>query len=129
MSDWSDKEKNFVLGDRMQYEKIQDPHLTKAVRLVLVNKQDFEERLGSVAATLQKDGLQFAYHTLENDLTSLTFLSDKNSTELTSTIDMINKAMVQFQKPHVLCNNMVYVQPPKAAYTFIEMMDPSTYLH
>ena len=103
--------------------------MTEAVRLVLVNKQDFGERLGSIAATLQKDGLQFAYHTLENNLTSLTFLSDKNSTELISTIDMINKAMVKFQKPHVLCNGMVYVKPPKAAYTFIEMMDPITYLH
>ena len=125
VSDWSDKKKHFVFGDRMQCEKIQDSHLTKAVRLVLVNKQDFGERLGSIAATLQKDCLQFAYHTLENNLTSLTFLSDKNSTELTSTIDMINKAMVKFQKPHVLCNGMVYVKPPKAAYTFIEMMDPS----
>ena len=129
MSDWSDKEKNFVFGDRMQCEKIQDPHLTKAVCLVLVNKQDFGERLGSIAATLQKEGLQFAYHTLENNVTSLTFLSDKNSAELTSTIDMIDKAMVKFQKPHVLCNGMVYVKPPKAAYTFIEMMDPSTNLH
>ena len=63
VSDWSDKEKNFVLGDRIQCEKIQDLHLTKAVRLVLVNKQDFWERLGSIDATLQKDGLQFAYHT------------------------------------------------------------------
>ena len=129
VSDWSDKEKHFVFGDRTQCEEIQDPHLTETVRLVLVNKQDFGERLGSIAATLQKDGLQFAYHTLENNLTSLTFLSDKNSTELISTIDMINKAMVKFQKPHVLCNGMVYVKPPKATYTFIEMMDPSTYLH
>ena len=126
VSGWSDKEKHFVFGDRMQCEKIQDPHLTKAVRLVLVNKQDLGERLGCY---FTKDGLQFTYHTLENNLTSLTFLSDKNSTELSSTIDMINKAMVKFRKPHVLCNGMVYVKPPKAAYTFIEMMDPSTYLH
>ena len=111
MSDWSDKEKNFVFGDQMQCEKVQDPRLTKPVRLVLVNKQDF------------------AYHTLENNFTSLTFLSDKNSTELTSTIDMINKTVVKFQKPLVPCNGMVYVKPPKAAYTFIEMMDPSTYLN
>ena len=96
-----------MFGDRLQCEKIQDPHLTEPVRLVLVNKQDFGEMLGLVAATLQKDGLQFAYHTLENNLTSLTFLSDLNSTELTSTIDMINKAMVKFQKPNVLCDGMV----------------------
>ena len=129
MSDWFDKEKNFVFEDRMQCEKIQDLHLTKPVRLILVNKQEFGERLGSIVATLQKDGLQFVYHTLENNPTSLTFLSDKNSTELTSTMDMINKAIVKFQKPHVLCNGMVYVKPPKAAYTFFEMLDSSTYLH
>ena len=129
MSDWSDKEKNFVFGDRMQCEKIQDPHLTKPVCLVLVSKQDFGERLGSIAATLRKDGLQFAYHTLEKDLTPLTFLSDKDSTELISTIDMINKAMVKFQKTHVLCDGVVHLKAPKVAYTFIEMMDPSTHLH
>ena len=37
--------------------------------------------------------------------------------------------MVKFHRPHVLCDGMVYVKPPKAAYTFIEMMDPSMYPH
>ena len=37
--------------------------------------------------------------------------------------------MVKFQKPRVICDGMVYVKPPNAVYTFIEMMDPSTYLH
>ena len=37
--------------------------------------------------------------------------------------------MRKFQQPHALCNGMVYVKPPKASFTFVEMTDPNTYLH
>ena len=37
--------------------------------------------------------------------------------------------MRKFQQPHALCNGMVYVKPPQASFTFVEMTDPNTYLH
>ena len=74
--------------------------------------------------------MQFAFHTTENKDTSLScYLADKSSTELTTTIELINKAMKKFQQPHALCNGMVYVKPPQASFTFSEMTDPNTYLH
>ena len=63
VSDCSDKEKNFVFGDRMQCEKIQDPHLTKVVRLVLCKQTGFWGKAWLNCCYFTKDGLQFAYHT------------------------------------------------------------------
>ena len=74
--------------------------------------------------------MQFAFHTIENKDTSLScYLADKSSRELTTTIELINKAMRKFQQPHALCNGMVYVKPPQTSFTFVEMTDPNTYLH
>ena len=74
--------------------------------------------------------MQFAFHTIENKDTSLScYLADKSSRELTTTIELINKAMRKFQQPHALCNGMVYVKPPQASFTFVEMTDPNTYLY
>ena len=104
--------------------------MTRPVRLVLVNKLDFGERLTSIAKILSRDNLQFAFHTIENKDTSLScYLADKSSTELTTTIELINKAMRKFQQPNALCNGMVYGKPPQASFTFVEMTDPNTYLH
>ena len=50
----------------MKTKRIDDPHLTRPVRLVLVNRQDFGERLTSIAKILSRDNLQFAFHTIEN---------------------------------------------------------------
>ena len=114
----------------MKTKRIDDPHLTRPVRLVLVNKLDFGERLTSITKILSRDNLQFAFHTILNKDTSLScYLADKSSTELTTTIELINKATKKFQQPHALCNGMVYVKPPQASFTFVEMTDPNTYLH
>ena len=130
MDDWTEEDKVKGFGKRMKTKRIDDPHLTRPVRLVLVNKQDFGERLTSIAKILSRDNLQFAFHTIENKDTSLScYLADKSSTELTTTIELINKAMRKFQQPHALCNGMVYVKPPQASFTFVEMTDPNTYLH
>ena len=95
-----------------------------------MNKLNFGERLTSIAKILSRDNLQFAFHTIENKDTSLScYLADKSSRELTTTIELINKAMRKFQQPHALCNGMVYVKPPQASFTFVEMTDPNTYLH
>ena len=95
-----------------------------------MNKQDFGERLTSIAKILSRDNLQFAFDTIEIKDTSLScYLADNSSTELTTTIELINKAMRKFQQPHALCNGMVYVKPPQASFTFVEMTHPNTYLH
>ena len=74
--------------------------------------------------------MQFASHTIENKDTSLScYLADKSSTKLTTTIELINKAMRKFQQPHALCNGMFYLKPQQASFTFVEMTDPNTYLH
>ena len=130
VDDWAEEDKVKVFGERMKTKRIDDPHLTRPVRLVLVNKLDFGERLTSIAKILRRDNLQFAFHTIENKDTSLScYLADKSSRELTTTIELINKAMRKFQQPHALCNGMVYVKPPQASFTFVEMTDPNTYLH
>ena len=130
VDDWTEEDKVKVFGERMKTKRIDDPHLTRPVRLVLVNKLDFGERLTSIAKILRRDNLQFAFHTIENKDTSLScYLADKSSRELTTTIELINKAMRKFQQPHALCNGMVYVKPPQASFTFVEMTDPNTYLH
>ena len=121
VDDWTEEDKD---------KRIDDPHLTRPVCLVLVNKQDFRERLTSIAKILRRHNLQFAFHTIENKDTSLScYLADKSSTELATTIELINKAMRKFQQPHALCNGMRYVKPPQASFTFVEMTDPNTYLH
>ena len=126
---WTEEDKVKVFGERMKTKRIYDPHLTKPVCLVLVNKQDSGERLTSIAKILSRDHLQFAFHTIGNKDTSLScYLADKSSTELTTTIELINKAMRKFQQPHTMCNGMVYVKPPQASFTFVEMTDPNTYL-
>ena len=95
-----------------------------------MNKQDFGERLTSIAKILSRDNSQFAFHTIENkDISLSCYLADKSSTEMTTTIELINKAMRKFQQPHALCNGMVYVKPPQASFTFVGMTDPNTYLH
>ena len=130
VDDWTEEDKVKVFGERMKTKRIDDPHLKRPVRLVLVNKLDFGERLTSIAKILRRDNLQFAFHTIENKDTSLScYLADKSSRELTTTIELINKAMRKFQQPHALCNGMVYVKPPQASFTFVEMTDPNTYLH
>ena len=52
--DWSDKEKNFVFGDRMQCEKIQDPQLTKAVRFVLITNRILGKGLAQLLLLYKK---------------------------------------------------------------------------
>ena len=133
VDDWTeeDKVKVKVFGERMKTKRIDDPHLTRPVRLVLVNKLDYGETLRSIEKILSRNNLQFAFHTIENKDTSLScYLADKSSTELTTTIELINKAMRKFQQPHALCNGMVYyVKLPQTSFTFVEMTDPNTYLH
>ena len=130
VDDWTEEDKVKVFGERMKTKRIDDPHLTRPVRLVLVNKLDFGERLTSIAKILSRDNLQFAFHTIENKDTSLScYLADKSSTELTTTIELINKAMRKFQQPHALCKGMVYVKPPQVSFAFVEMTDLNTYLH
>ena len=130
VDDWTEEDKVKVFCERMKTNRIDDSHLTRPVRLVLVNKLDFRERLTSIAKILSRDNLQFAFHTIENKDTSLScYLADKSSTELTTTIELINKAMRKFQQPHALCDGMVYVKPPQASFTFVEMTNPNTYLH
>ena len=101
VDDWTKEDKVKVFCERMKTKRIDDPHLTRPVRLVLVNKQDFGERLTSIAKILSRDNLQFAFHTIENKDTSLScYLADKSTTELATTIELINKAMRKFQQPH-----------------------------
>ena len=45
LDDWTLKDKVKVFGERMKTKEIDDPHLTRPVRFVLVNKQNFGERL------------------------------------------------------------------------------------
>ena len=55
VDDWTYEDKIKVFGERMKTKKINDPHLTRPVRLVLVNKQDFGERLTLIAKMLSRD--------------------------------------------------------------------------
>ena len=96
MDDWKEEDKVKVFGERMKKERIDDLHLTRPVRLVIVNNQDFRERLTSIAKILSRDDLQFVFHTIENKDTSLScYLA-----ELTRAIELINKAMRRFQHMH-----------------------------
>ena len=71
VDDWTEEDKVKVFGERMKTKRINDPHLTRPVHLVLVNKLDFGERLRSIAKILSRDNLQFAFHTIENKDKSL----------------------------------------------------------
>ena len=114
----------------MKANRIDHHHLTRPVPLVLVTKQYFREKLTWIVKILSQNDLQFAFHTIENKDTSPScYLANKSSTELTTTIKLINKAMRKFQQPHALCNGVVYVNPLQASFTFVEMTDPNTYLH
>ena len=37
--------------------------------------------------------------------------------------------MMAFSNPHVLYKGMVYCKPKDASFTFVEMMDPESYLN
>ena len=45
VDDWTEEDKVKVFGERMKTKRIDDRHLTRPVRLVLVKKLDFGERL------------------------------------------------------------------------------------
>ena len=61
VNDWAEEDKVKAFGERMKTKRIDDLHLTRQVRLVLVNKQDFGERLTLIAKILSQDDLQFAF--------------------------------------------------------------------
>ena len=56
-------------------------------------------------------------------------IRDSPPSDFFKTVEEINRAVVTFSNPHVLYKGMVYCKPKDASFTFVEMMDPESYLN
>ena len=73
--------------------------------------------------------LSFFIDNLESESAPTIALWDTPPSEFFNTVEKINKAMTMFKRPNVLYKGNIYVKPKQAKFTFIEMMDPESYLN
>ena len=91
------------------------------------NENEFGEKLRDIAVKMRNDGLCLFVDITENPVK--VSIRDSPPSDLFKTLEEINRAMMTFSNPHVLYKVMVYCKPKDASFTFVEMMDPESYLN
>ena len=83
-----------------------DPKFQLPCRLVIVNENEFGEKLREIAVKMRNDGLCLFVDVIENPVK----VSMRNSppSEFLKTIKKINRVMMTLSNPHVLYKGMVY---------------------
>ena len=105
----------------------EDPKFHLLCRLVIVNENEFGEKLREIAVEMRNDGLCLFVDVIENPVK--VSIRDSPPSDFFKTVDEINRAMMTFSNPHVLYKGMVYCKTKDANFTFVEMMDPESYLN
>ena len=96
-------------------------------RLVIVNENEFGGKLRETVVKLRNDGLCLFVDVIEN-LVKVS-IRDSRPSDFFKTAEEINRAMMTLSNPRVFCKGMVYCKPKDASFTFVEMMDPESYLN
>ena len=125
----SKRERVKHFGDQQTIEAPDEPRLQLPCRIVIVNENDFGNALRKAAENLHRDGFEFFIDNLESKSASTIAIRDTPPSDFFNTIEKINKAMTMFKRPNVLYKGNIYVKPKQAKFTFIEMMDPESYLN
>ena len=104
-----------------------DPEFQLPCRLVIVNENEFGEKLMEIVVKMRNDGLCLFVDVIENPVK--VSIRDSPPSEFFKTVEEINRAMMTFSNPHVLYKGMIYCKPKDGRFTFVEMMDPESYLN
>ena len=105
----------------------EDPKFQLPCRLVSVNENEFDDKLREIVVKMRNDGLCLFVDVIEN-LVKVS-IRDSLPSDFFKTVEEINRAMMTFSNPHVLYKGRVYCKPKDASFTFVEMMDPESYLN
>ena len=105
----------------------EDPKFQLPRRLVIVNENEFGEKLRKIAVKMRNDGLCLFVDLMENPVK--VSIRDSPPSDFLKTVEEINRAVMTFSNPHVLYKGIVYCKPKDASFTFVEMMDPESYLN
>ena len=95
-------------------------------RLVIVNENEFGEKLRKIVVKMRNDGLCL-FVVIENPVK--VSIRDSPPSDFFKTVEEINRAMMAFSNPHVLYKGVLYCKPKDTSFTFVEMMDPESYLN
>ena len=98
------------------------------VRIVLVNKEVYRDKITAVVRQLRSDGMSLFIDTIDKPENPSPSLLEEN-TELMKAVGDINGVVANLSNPHVLCRGKVYAKLDAAQFTFVPMMDPDTYLN
>ena len=117
------------VGDKFGYAADipvpEDPKFQLPCRLVIVNENEFGNKLREIAVKMRNDGLCLFADVIENPVK--VSIRDSPPSDFFKTVEKINRAMMTFSNPHVLYKSMVYCKAKDASFTFVEMMDPESY--
>ena len=110
---------------RSRYTGPRRPKFQLWCRLVIVNENEFGEKLREIVVKMRNDGLCLFVDIIENPVK--VSIRDSPPSRFFKTVEEIDRAMMTFNNPHVLYKGMVYCKPKDASFTFVEIMDPESY--
>ena len=127
VKDMTKKEVENKFGYAADIPVPEDPKFQLPCRLVIVNENEFGEKLREIVVKMRNDGLCLFVDVIENPVK--VSIRDSPPSDFFKTVEEINRVMMAFSNPHVLYKGMVYCKPKDASFTFVEMMDPESYLN
>ena len=126
VKDMTKKEVEDKFGYAADIPAPEDPKFQLPCRLVIVNENEFGEKLREIVVEMRNDGLCL-FVVIENPVK--VSIKDSPPSDFFKTVEEINRAMMTFSNPHVLYKGIIYCKPKYASFTFVEMMDPESYLN
>ena len=127
VKDMTKKEVEDKFGYAADIPVPEDPKFQLPCRLVIVNENEFGEKLREIVVKMRNDGPCLFVDVIENAVK--VSIKDSPPSDFFETVEEINRIMMAFSNPHVLYKGMVYCKPKDASFTFVEMMDPESYLN
>jgi hypothetical protein len=107
-------------------EEITPTHFpTSPCALVVVNQREFSERILAAAERLRCDGLVLDIDMSRED--SFRRPTEIDTSDVSAIITKIEKAMRLCD--HTLFRSQIYAKPAGATFTYVRMMDVTSYLH
>ena len=84
----------------------EDPKFQLPCRLVIVNGNEFGEKLREIVVKMRNDGFCLFVDVIENPVK--VSMRDSPPSDFFKTVEEINRTMMAFSNPHVLYKGMVY---------------------
>ncbi|CAB3995433.1 sperm receptor for egg jelly-like [Paramuricea clavata] len=107
-------------------EEIRPTHFpTSPCALVIVNQREFSERILAAAERLRSDGLVVDIDMSRED--SFRRPTEMDTSDVSAIITKIEKTMRLCD--HALFRSQIYAKPAGATFTYVRMMDVTSYLH